>query len=318
MQLNPDDKMDSRLAPIVLFVYNRPLHTRQTLEALSKNILADKSVLYIFADGAKAGASEKDITKIAEVRSIAKTGKWCKEVYLIERKENLGLANSVIQGVTEIISKHGKVIVLEDDLVTGKGFLKYMNTALGKYEFQEQVMQVSGHCFPSKDILKANSSFFIPLTTSWGWGTWKRAWNKFDPMAKGYEALRSDKKMKHAFNLDGGYLFSDMMFNQMDAGKINSWAIRWWWCVFREKGLVLFPDKSLVANIGYDVQGTHTKGENPFPLDFDDNYFILDFPDNIQINNAYFSAIKEYIKNAGSDISPRGFGSLIKKIKNLF
>jgi len=154
MQLNPDDKMDSKLAPIVLFVYNRPLHTRQTLEALSKNILADESVLYIFADGAKEGASEKEITKIAEVRNIAKEGKWCKEVYLIERKENLGLANSVIQGATEIISKHGKVIVLEDDLLTSKGLLKYMKHALNLYEANENVMQISEHSFPAKNIPK--------------------------------------------------------------------------------------------------------------------------------------------------------------------
>ena len=292
----------TRFAPIVLFVYNRPWHILQVLETLSKNLLADQSKLYIYADGPKENATEEQLIKIKEVRSIIQKKKWCAEVEIIELENNNGLANSVINGVTEIINKYGKIIVLEDDLVTTKGFLKYMNTALEKYKDEESVMQISGHSFPARNIPKDNSSFFIPMTTSWGWGTWKRAWTKFDPAAKGYEILKSDKKKEKIFNLDGAYSYSSMMFSQMESGKIDSWAIRWWWSVFMEKGLVLFPDMSLVKNIGFDLDGTNTKNKNPFPFhDFDMNYIVSKFPNEIHIDQEYFEKIKLYISNALND-----------------
>ena len=138
------------LAPIVLFVYNRPWHTEQTLNALMQNELADQSVLYIYADGPKENATEEQLKKIEEVRHVIRTKKWCKEVHIIESEKNKGLADSIINGVTEIVNKYGKVIVLEDDIVTSKGFLKYMNEALELYKEEDKVYHISGYMFPVK------------------------------------------------------------------------------------------------------------------------------------------------------------------------
>ena len=98
--------MEKKLAPIVLFVYNRPWHTRQTLEALSKNSLADQSILYIYADGAKENATDAQLNEIKEVRCLIREKKWCKQVEIIEREKNIGVENVMITGITEIINKY--------------------------------------------------------------------------------------------------------------------------------------------------------------------------------------------------------------------
>ncbi|MFC2114558.1 glycosyltransferase family 2 protein [Bacteroidota bacterium] len=149
------------VAPICLFVYNRPKHTLQTLQSLKGNLLADQSVLYVFADGPKDGASDDAIKRINEVREIVSREKWCREVHVIISDQNKGLANSIIKGVTETVSRHGKVIVLEDDLLLSEGFLTYMNNALDFYENQEEVMHIAGFAPDfGKDMPE---TFFFPV-----------------------------------------------------------------------------------------------------------------------------------------------------------
>ena len=154
------------LAPIVLFCYNRPKHTEQTLIALSNNLLADQSQLFIFCDGPKAYASDEQLSKIEKVRKLVKSKKWCRHVSIFENENNKGLANSVIDGVTKIVVEYGKIIVLEDDLVTSKHFLEYMNKSLQKYEFENNVMQISGYQFPIEEFKPNHESFFLPFTTT--------------------------------------------------------------------------------------------------------------------------------------------------------
>ena len=167
------------LAPIVLFVYNRPEHTRKTLESLEKNDLAKESELFIFADGPKENTTEKQLEKITKTRKIIREKNWCGKISIIEREINLGLDSSVTKGITSVIEKFGKVIVLEDDFILSKNFLKYMNSALDKFENNNSVMQISGYMFPV-EIPEKFDTFFLPFTNSWGWATWKRAWDFFD------------------------------------------------------------------------------------------------------------------------------------------
>jgi hypothetical protein len=285
--------MDYNLAPILLFVYKRPTHTKRTLEALSENILANDSILYIYADGLKTDAPEEDRLLLNEVRQIIQERKWCKEVHIIESGHNKGLANSIIEGVTQQVNEYGKVIVLEDDLVTAKGFLKYMNDALVKYQTQLSVMQVCGYQFPI-GAPTGESSFFLPITASWGWATWQRAWQHFDPEATGYQELKTNPELSRKFDLNGTIRYTDMLISQMERGNISSWAIRWWWTVFKSDGISLFPDKSLVKNIGFGDEATHTKGRNPFKEPgFDIEYSISHFPDAIEMDEGYFLRLQE-------------------------
>jgi len=284
------------LAPIALFIYNRPKHTLQTLEALANNILANESVLYVFADGPKPNATLADNKKIEETRQIVQSKKWCKEVFLEKRNNNVGLANNIISGVTELLQKFEAIIVLEDDLITATGFLSYMNKALHRYSNSDKIMQVSGYNFPTKRQSK-NRSYFLPLTTSWGWGTWSRAWKKFDPLSTGYEMLKIDNKLKYRFDVNGTYSYSNMLFSQMEEKTIDSWAIRWWWTVFKEDGLTLYPDKSLVYNNGFGNDATHTQKSSFLVNDlcFNNEYQIHYFPNKILPNHKRLNNIRKHL-----------------------
>lgn len=243
--------MSLKLAPIALFVYNRLTHTTKTIDALKANILADESELFIFADGAK---SEDGRAKVAEVREYIKTISGFKKVTVYEKERNIGLANSIISGVTEIVNQYGKVIVVEDDLVTSKYFLQYMNDGLNFYENEEKVISIHGYMYPVKRDLP--EAFFIKGADCWGWATWKRGWDIFNSDGKYLLEQLKAKNLTKKFDFDGRYQYTKMLEDQI-AGKVNSWAIRWYASAFLADKFTLYPGKSLVNNIGFDGSGTH-------------------------------------------------------------
>lgn len=261
------------LAPIVLFAYNRARHTKLTLEALEKNELSDQSVLIIYADGPKENASEEDKKKIQEVRTIIKEKQWCKSVEIIESEKNNGLAYSIIKGVSEVVEKYGKVIVLEDDLITSPCFLKYMNEALDLYKDEENVYAISGFMYPL--LKKIQTTSFISFGESWGWGTWKRAWDFFEPDGKKLLDQLIEKNLTRKFDFNSTSPFTQMLKDQI-SGKNNSWAIRWCATIFLKEKFMLVPGISLVKNIGNDGSGTHSGlSDSISPLD------LLNFKINV-------------------------------------
>lgn len=245
-----------QLAPVILFVYNRPLHTLETLQALAKNILFYDSTLIIYSDGPK-NTSKIEIDKINEVRKVLKQKKWSKKVIIHENTVNKGLATSVIDGVSETINLYGKVIVIEDDLICGKGFIEFMNKALNNYENISSVMSVSGYVFPNVYRF-VNSPFFIfGGTSTWGWGTWKRAWEKLNLDGQSIREEIKSKGKEYEFNFQDSYPYMKLLNDQIN-GIVSSWGILWYASVFLNKGLGLFPNKSLIKNIGWDGSGTHS------------------------------------------------------------
>ena len=221
------------LSPIVLFVYNRPWHTEQTLNALKKNDLANESILYIYADGPKENAPADQIENIDEVRRIIREEKWCKEVFIIESEKNKGLADSIISGVTEVINRFDKIIVLEDDIVTTKGFLKYMNDALNLYEKEERIFHISGYMYPHHQSLPETFFFNVPLC--WGWATWKRAWKNFNHDSKEITDYFEKYNKWATFNKFGGtYLEEQIRSN--NTGKLKTWFIKWHGSVMIQNG----------------------------------------------------------------------------------
>jgi hypothetical protein len=258
------------LAPIVLFCYNRPLHVRQTLESLNKNTLASKSTLYIYSDGPK---NEQDRKNVNEVRKILREKKWCGKVFIYESNVNIGLANSIVNGVTRIVNRYGKIVVLEDDLVLSKGFLVYMNKALNIYENENKVMHISGYMFPVKGTLP--ETFFLNIPTCWGWGTWKRAWKYFNNDANYLlRAIKTGGNIRK-FNLEGSYDWFYHLKSNV-TGSLRTWAVRWYASFFKMNGFVLHPGKSLVRNIGFDSSGEHCDtNEIYLNQTLADNIFII-------------------------------------------
>jgi hypothetical protein len=244
------------LAPIVLFAYNRPQHTLQTLQSLAKNIYADASTLIVFCDGAKKDANQEDLDKIAEVRKIVKSQSWCKDLKVIEGLENKGLANSIIEGVSQVVNQYGKIIVLEDDLLTSKYFLKFMNEALNTYELEEKVLSVGACNFFARDE-KTPETFFVPIPDCWGWATWNDRWKLFEKDGSKLLAQLKERSLLDDFNLHGAYNYQQMLEDQI-AGKNNSWAIRWQAVAYLTGKLSLYPKYAKTFNSGFDSSATHT------------------------------------------------------------
>jgi len=245
------------LAPIIVFAYNRPQLLSQTLESLQANHLASESDLFIFCDGPKSKASESDLKKNADVRKIVREKFSFKSVTIYESETNKGLGPSVIAGVTKIVNEFGKVIVLEDDLLTSTYFLEYMNTALDKYENEDKVMQISGYMFPVEFTNLKTDAIFLPYTTTWGWATWSRAWKYFDDMMSGYEKLKNDKLLRHKFDMEGTYPYFKLLEKQK-RNKLRTWGITWYLSVFIKNGLTLHPVQSLVVQKGFGKEATNT------------------------------------------------------------
>ncbi len=240
-----------KLAPIVLFVYNRPWHAKQTVEALQKNFLVKDSDLIIFSDGAKKPEDQKEID---QVRDYVKTIDGFRSVKIIENERNVGLARSIIAGVTKIINEYGRIIVLEDDIITSRHFLEYMNRGLELYENDDRVISIHSYIYPVKGTLP--ETFFIKGADCQGWATWKRGWDLFEPDGKKLLKEISDKKLTKKFNFSNSFPYSKMLRAQI-AGKNSSWAIRWYASAFLKDKLTLYPRESLVYNTGFDGSGTH-------------------------------------------------------------
>jgi hypothetical protein len=252
--------MSSLLAPIALFVYNRPWHVRQTLESLKKNHLSAQSILYIFADGAKSAAEQNSLDRIAEVRKIIRQEQWCKEVHIIENEQNKGLANSIIEGVSQLVSQYGKVIVLEDDMITSPFFLQFMNEALDFYENEERVASIHAYTF---NVANLPTTFFLRDPGCWGWATWARGWRLFEYDGSKLMKEIQKKKLIKEFNYENSYPYFLMLEKQVK-GANDSWAIRWYASLFLKNKLTLYPCQSLVYNIGNDASGTHATGDESY------------------------------------------------------
>ncbi len=248
-------KTDNSLAPICLFVYSRLNETRLTVESLQRNILAADSELFIFADGSK---NQDNIYDIRSVREYIHSITGFANITIYESNYNKGLANSIISGVSEIIERYGKVIVLEDDLILATNFLSFMNQALDFYETKRKILSVSGFSFEFMypEGYKYDVAFSI-RAASWGWATWKDRWTEIDWEIKDYVLFRRNLRRRIAFN-SGGSDLSHLLDRQMK-GDIDSWAIRFVYHQHKYRYLDVFPIKSKVLNIGFDNEATHTK-----------------------------------------------------------
>ncbi|MBN2143137.1 MAG: glycosyltransferase, partial [Candidatus Aureabacteria bacterium] len=243
-------------APIVLFVYNRPIYTQRTVESLKQNEIAGESQLYIYSDGPK---NESDQQQVEQVREYVKTITGFKKVWIIEHEKNWGLSRSIISGISEIINQFGRVIVMEDDLLSSPYFLRFMNEALNYYEKEENVISISGYFFPINDC-NIPETFFLRWADCWGWATWKRGWDLFEADGKKILDIIQSENLEAAFNMDDSYPYTQMLRDQINH-KNDSWGIRWYASSFIKKRLTLCTNMSLIHNFGCNQSGSHFLNE---------------------------------------------------------
>lgn len=247
-------------APVAMFVYNRPEHAARTLETLASNELAADTDLIIYCDGPRTPEGR---ASVEATRGVARAASGFRSVRTVERDANLGLAQSIIAGVTEVCGARGRVIVMEDDLVTAPTFLQFMNDALDKYEHEPRVGSIHGYWYPVDKPVP--ETFFLRGASCWGWATWARAWRVFEPDGARLLTELRDRRLARAFDLDGAMAYVRMLEDQI-AGRNNSWAIRWHASTFLAGLLQLSPGRSLVRNIGFDGTGTHCDNSGAFEV----------------------------------------------------
>lgn len=278
-------------APIALFVYNRPQHTLETVQALLKNPECAQSDLYIFSDAAK-NLDAQDA--VSEVRAYVRQISGFQTISIIEREENWGLANSIIDGVTQLCRQYGKVIVLEDDLETSSRFLHFMNTMLDLYEHQNNVGSISGYMFP---IDMDSNCFFREIPLSWGWATWQRAWSFMETDGRLLLHTLEAKSKASSFNNAGHMPMIKMLKDQIN-GKNNSWYVRWAASLYLNNSLTLMPNQSLVRNVGIDGSGTHCAywRFNPYEVSLKDEQLKLFPPLTVAKNSKIERKLMCYFK----------------------
>lgn len=255
-------------APIVLFVYNRPEHTRQTVEALVKNELANESDLWIFSDAQKNSQAAESVDAVRRyIHSVAEAGTFA-SVKIYEAEQNKGLARSVISGVSQVLQYEDRVIVLEDDLVTAPDFLVFMNACLDYYATNQEVGSISGYSplrVLPEDYLE--SVYLLPRSCSWGWATWRDRWEKVDWDVSDFNRFKKDNRARRRFNECGSDRY-DRLRRQMESD-INSWSVRFGYWQFQQGMNTVYPRSSRISNIGTDGSGVHggdgEKYSHPIP-----------------------------------------------------
>jgi hypothetical protein len=275
-------------APIAAFVYKRPQHAQKMLQSLLANPEITTSPFYIFCDGARDATDMADVDLTRRVvHELAPT-----HAVVVERSLNLGLANSIISGVSDLCDRYGRAIVIEDDLLLSPATLRYLNDALNRYETEDRVMHISAYMFPIKQELP--ETFFYREATCWGWATWSRAWKKFEPDGRVIREYVLENNLQHDFDVMGSMFFMTMLEQQIE-GKNNSWAIRWYGSMRMQHGLALHPAKSFVRNIGFDGTGEHCTPTDIFDVKiYHQN--IIKWPTLIEESSAALEAMIRYRK----------------------
>ncbi len=230
------------------------------MEALQRNEEASLTDVHIFVDGPRRPSEAEEVS---EVIGVARSNWKFNTTTVVVSPQNRGLAESIISGVGSVVGDYGQVIVLEDDLVVSSFFLNYMNCALRLYADDERVASVHAYVYPTDSELP--STFFVRGADCWGWGTWSRAWSKFNPDS--HELLRSlEKSSAQAdFDFGGSVGYREMLMDQIK-GINDSWAVRWYASTFLANMLTLYPGRSLVENIGMDGSGTHGSVSRAFEV----------------------------------------------------
>ena len=288
----------SNPAPIVVFAFNRPDHLKRTLDALAANTLAAESDLFIYCDGPR---KEEDALKTEVTRRVAEAVIGFKSTTVFKRGNNFGLAANIIDGVTSIVAEYERVVVLEDDMVTSPHFLRYMNDGLDLYDNDPTVASIHGWCFPhnEKDPPK---TFFLRGADCWGWATWKRAWDIFEPDADALLRLLRERRLEYAFNINGTYDYIGML-ERVARGKNDSWAVRWLASAFLAEMYTLYSSASLVANIGLDGTGSNTGCSNIFDVSLANELLVLE-KQPVEENRQMHEAFQRFNKKIGN-IPPR-------------
>ncbi|WP_051233589.1 glycosyltransferase [Butyrivibrio sp. NC3005] len=290
---------DDICAPVCLFTYKRIDSLKKVVDNLKKCSLSEKTRLYIFSDGAR---DESDLAEVEATRSFIHSIDGFKDIIIIERDNNIGLAENIMGGVTNVINKHKKVIVLEDDIVPNKFFLEYMNEALIRYADQQKVMEICGCSLPTdKDKAFLPQTFLLPWGGCWGWATWFDRWQYFERNPQKFVSQMTDEDI---YKLDRNG--TDLIWQQVldnASGKKKTWAVFWELAIYLHNGLVLYPNVDMCKNIGFDGTGENCPIDIRFPKKKLKDQQITEFANEIKENKEAMELVMKYSKKINRPLS---------------
>ncbi len=242
-------------APIIVFAYKRVDHLSSVIDSLKSNPESKDSMLYLYSD---APANESDIKGVSEVREYIHEIEGFAEVCIIEREINYGIERSELEGITDVLCKHGMAIIVEDDIQVSNQFLKYMNYGLKQFRYDKSVYTLTGYSF-MKTVSENDDKYgFTRSFSAWGWGTWADRWSNL-------KRSITKKDLKKVFSnrrrIDNGQDYSYLLLHQYKTNSIT-WDVAWYLTCYLNEGLTVFPYNTMVNNIGMDGSGVHYKDSN--------------------------------------------------------
>lgn len=294
--------------PVTLITYNRPFHTYKTLEALSKNPQAKDTDLYVYSDGPKGSQDGEQIKRTLKVIEIFNTS--FNRVIIKKSDKNNGMAKNMRDALRSIFFEYNATasIILDDDILTSRDFLFFMNTSLDKYKENKNIWHVSGFNYPvvnQESDPFTNDAFFWRVMTCWGWATWKDRYESYenDVLAKDPYFLKSifTKEMRKKFQLDLEISEStNGWWQQVEdnaSKKLYSWAIFWYAHIFRNDGLCLNAVRTLVFNNGFDGSGTNCEETDTYASKLFEKVSLGDeikFPSIVKEDQIMVKRIRKY------------------------
>lgn len=259
-----------RPANVAIIAYRRPVHLRRCLEALSANIESKDTAVTVYVDGPRSREERETVDYVA---AVAESFTALPELRIVRRSSNLGLSRSIIGAVEASLEERDNIIVLEDDLIVSPYFLRYMNDSINRYRNEPRVASVHGYVYPVDGHLP--ETFFLRGADCLGWATWRSAWTHFEPDEKVLltRLESAADEIRELFDFNGAYPYLRMLCAQV-AGRIDSWAIRWYASAFLADKLTLYPGRSLVLHAGSDGSGTNVGATDVFDVELTPNPIV--------------------------------------------
>lgn len=308
--------------PVALIIFNRLQETRRVFDVIRA---AKPEKLFIISDGPR---NKEEAVTCASVRAIVENIDWPCEVQRNYSETNLGCKKRVSTGIDWVFEHVDKAIILEDDCLPEPTFFSFCEELLERYRDDEKVMHVSGNFFhqKNKNFVSQNSYFFSSIPHIWGWATWKRAWKKYDVNMKEWSGLRKSGDLEKIFNNAAAYEYWSTIWDQYQAGKIDSWDGQWLFACIKNQGICINPTKNLISNVGFGVTATHTKKSSLFAsMPTEPLSFPLSHPQKIEVNTKADDFTWRQNFGINRKLSQRILGPLRRKfpssyatIRNLF
>ena len=258
--------------PIVLFSFNRPLETQAVFAQIA---LLKPTTLFLVADGPRL-AHPSDTVLCNQVRAIISNITWECHIFKLFFDANQGCRQAFLQGLNWVFEKESRAIILEDDCVPDPSFFLFCQELLDYYQDNERIMSIGGYRYLPDEIQHTESYIFSKYTQSWGWATWRRAWNLMDSDLKTWDDVSQSTWLGSHLANPHYITYWKYIFNQMQKG-INAWDYAWAYSCWRNNGLTIHPKVNLISPIGFGNNATHNTDHNhpaafrktvamPFPL----------------------------------------------------